>query len=214
MSRMKPMSSIRSASSRTRISTARQVDRALADVVEQAARASRRRSRRRCAGRGPAARSRRRRRWRPSGSGRCRAVGADALLDLEGELAGRREDRARGRRGAPSRRALAWRRWSIGSTNAAVLPVPVWAPASRSRPARTSGMASRLDGGGHGVALSGDRAEELGRQPETIEGHGGDAPDEGPSRTLRGPVRAIGGSGSDGMRPGRRPERPSSTSVP
>ena len=38
MSRMKPMSSIRSASSRTRISTARQVDGALADVVEQAAR--------------------------------------------------------------------------------------------------------------------------------------------------------------------------------
>ena len=37
MSRMKPMSSIRSASSRTRISTWPQVDRALADVVEQAA---------------------------------------------------------------------------------------------------------------------------------------------------------------------------------
>ena len=30
-----------------------------------------------------------------------------------------------------------------GSTKAAVFPVPVWAPASRSRPARTSGIASR-----------------------------------------------------------------------
>ena len=36
----------------------------------------------------------------------------------------------------------------IGSTNAAVLPVPVWAPASRSRPARTSGIASRWTGVG------------------------------------------------------------------
>ena len=38
MSWMKPMSSIRSASSRTRISTATEVDRVLAGVVEQAAR--------------------------------------------------------------------------------------------------------------------------------------------------------------------------------
>ena len=37
MSRMKPMSSMRSASSSTRISTCRQVDGALAGVVEQAA---------------------------------------------------------------------------------------------------------------------------------------------------------------------------------
>ena len=31
-------------------------------------------------------------------------------------------------------------RWSIGSANAAVLPVPVWAQPSTSRPASTSGM--------------------------------------------------------------------------
>ena len=90
MSRMKPMSSIRSASSRTRISTCGEVDRALADVVEQAA------------GGGDddlgaaaqgadlgveadAA---------VDGDRRigASAVGADALLDLERELAGRGED--------------------------------------------------------------------------------------------------------------------------
>ena len=37
----------------------------------------------------------------------------------------------------------AWSRWSRGRTNAAVLPVPVWAPARTSRPARTSGIAAR-----------------------------------------------------------------------
>ena len=46
-----------------------------------------------------------------------------------------------------------------------------------------------LDGRGLGVALVRDGAEELGREPEVIEGHGGDAPD-GPTRSSRGPVRA------------------------
>ena len=76
------------------------------------------------------------------------AVGPDALLDLERELAGRGEDQraddAAGHR--PGR--VPWRRWSIGSTNAAVLPVPVWAPARTSRPSRTSGMALAWTGVG------------------------------------------------------------------
>ena len=42
----------------------------------------------------------------------------------------------------------ALRSWSIGRTNAAVLPVPVWAPARRSRPARTRGIDSRWTGVG------------------------------------------------------------------
>ena len=170
MSRMKPMSSIRSASSRTRISTARQVDRPLPDVVEQAAR-------RRDDDLGAAAQG------TDLGieadaavdGGRAdrsrRAVGADALLDLEGELAGRREDE--GADAAPTvAAALAWSRWIIGSTNAAVLPVPVWAPAMQVAAGEDQRDGFGLDGGGHGVALFGDRAEELGRQPETIEGHG------------------------------------------
>ncbi len=69
------------------------------------------------------------------------AVGPDALLDLERELAGRGEDQARGSTRGPPAGREAWRRWSIGRTNAAVLPVPVWAPARTSRPARTSGIA-------------------------------------------------------------------------
>ena len=52
--------------------------------------------------------------------------------------------------GAPAGGAtrVSWRIWMIGSTKAAVLPVPVCAPASRSRRARTRGMASRWTGVG------------------------------------------------------------------
>jgi len=71
------------------------------------------------------------------------SVTADALLDLRRELA----------RGHEHRQRTGWRagEWlvveraesncSIGSVKPAVLPVPVWAAASRSRPARTTGMA-------------------------------------------------------------------------
>ena len=126
----------------------REVDGALAEVVEQAA------------GRGDddvdAATQRvglRREADAAVDGGRADApvatVDADALLDLERELAGRGEDegadRATARRGSTLGGP---RRWSIGSTKAAVLPVPVWAPAMRSRPARTSGMASAWTGVG------------------------------------------------------------------
>ncbi len=36
---------------------------------------------------------------------------------------------------------LVLNRWSVGSANAAVLPVPVWAQPIRSRPAITGGIA-------------------------------------------------------------------------
>ena len=86
------------------------------------------------------------------------AVGAHAALDLEGELAGGREDEGADRR-AHRVAAVAdvgpvttgWEsasRWRIGRTNAAVLPVPVWAPARTSRPDRTSGIAARWTGVG------------------------------------------------------------------
>ena len=101
----------------------------------------------------------------------ARAVRPDALLDLQGQLASRCKDqrpdpdrawrcagrgswgcRSAGRcRGpGPSSRIsrLAWSSWRIGRTNAAVLPVPVWAPARTSRPARTRGIASAWTGVG------------------------------------------------------------------
>ena len=107
-----------------------------------------------------------------------RAVGPHALLDLDAELARRDDGedadrRARGgwgrtrrllrgveaptlveggrdRAGAAAGGAtrVSWRIWMIGSTKAAVLPVPVCAPARRSRRARTSGIASRWTGVG------------------------------------------------------------------
>ena len=72
------------------------------------------------------------------------AVGAHALFDLRGELAGRREDQGADRQLAALHRARpGWsiRRCSIGSTKPAVLPVPVWAPPMTSPPERTAGMA-------------------------------------------------------------------------
>ena len=60
------------------------------------------------------------------------AVGLEAVGDLDGELAGRREDQ---RAGAPWRPCgRCGQCCSIGRAKAAVLPVPVWAMPSRSRP--------------------------------------------------------------------------------
>ena len=49
---------------------------------------------------------------------------------------------------------------------AAVLPVPVWAAARTSRPARTRGMAAAWTGVGVGVSLFGHHLHEVGRQAE------------------------------------------------
>ena len=153
MSRMKPMSSMRSASSRTRTSTC---ERSMRSTVEEP-------TRRGDDNRGPGAERAHlgfeadsavdRRRADPT----MGAVGAHAALDLEGELAGGREDEARPRGASPAAVAdvgpvtTGWEsasRWRIGRTNAAVLPVPVWAPARTSRPDRTSGIAARWTGVG------------------------------------------------------------------
>ena len=48
----------------------------------------------------------------------------------------------------------------MGSAKAAVLPVPVWAMPSRSRPASRAGMARGLDGGGHGVVVAVEGAQQ------------------------------------------------------
>ena len=83
------------------------------------------------------------------GAGDRRVVreAVDFVFDLHGELARRREDQhaalGRGVRLSVTA-ALTGRsvssRCSIGTTNAAVLPVPVSAQAIRSRPASASGM--------------------------------------------------------------------------
>ena len=102
---------------------------------------------------------------------RVLAVGAHALLDLRRELARRREDQRADRLPAAARRAARRRgaeasRCSIGSTKPAVLPVPVCAPASRSPPASTAGIACRWIGVGCGVAVFGHGAHERVGQPE------------------------------------------------
>ena len=64
------------------------------------------------------------------------AVRPRALGDLRGELARRREDE----RADAAVLRLGGRRCRIGRTNAAVLPVPVWAQPRTSRPSSTCGM--------------------------------------------------------------------------
>ena len=77
------------------------------------------------------------------------AVRAHAFVHLCGEFARRREDqRARSCACDVGCVALANRRSSSGSANAAVLPVPVCAPARISRPARTVGIAAAWIGVG------------------------------------------------------------------
>ena len=100
-----------------------------------------------------------------------RAVGPDALLDLERELAGRGEDqRADDARAAGRARrveALEHRQHEGGRLAGAGLGAGEDVAAVEDERDRLG-----LDGGGFRVALLGDGAEELGRQPEMIEGHG------------------------------------------
>ena len=69
------------------------------------------------------------------------AVGLGAGGDLRGELAGRGKHQHADLAGLRDVARAAARRSSEGSMKAAVLPVPVWAMPSRSRPVRTVGMA-------------------------------------------------------------------------
>ena len=119
------------------------------------------------------------------------AVGPDALLHLERELAGRDEDEdARRASTAPGRAAMAgdshalfWRGLAVeeledrqhegGRLAGAGLGAGEDVATGQDERDRLG-----LDGGGLGVALVRDGAEELGRQPELIEGHGIDAPGE------------------------------------
>ena len=108
--------------------------------VEQAARASRPGRRRRARARGsggligtpPMASATRRAKMAP--------VGLEALDDLGGQFAGRAQHQDAAGALAAARLRFSARRWRIGSAKAAVLPVPVWAMPTTSRPASTWGM--------------------------------------------------------------------------
>jgi hypothetical protein len=89
---------------------------------------------------------------RHDGEAGAAGVLVDRLADLHRQLTGRNEHQARG---VPGRGLAAGghgsgdvRRWIMGNANAAVLPVPVAACASRSRPVSINGMVSRCTGVG------------------------------------------------------------------
>jgi hypothetical protein len=76
------------------------------------------------------------------------AVGANAFLDLEGELAGRRDDEAAHRvaRGGKAGARFRRERCKSGSVKPAVLPVPVCAAPSKVAAREHYGNCLRLDG--------------------------------------------------------------------
>ena len=134
------------------------------------------------------------------------AVGADAFLDLHGELPGGNQDQdadpataVRARDGVEALEdgqheggRLAGARLGAGQQ---VTP----------REDMRNGLA--LDGGRLGVAGVRDSAEQVGRQPEVSKGHGSETPDEALPREA-GPGQGMGESGISGKGPGRRPRRP------
>ena len=117
------------------------------------------------------------------------AVGPDALLDLDGELAGRDDDEdADGRAGGGRGRSAALLRREVARGLAeARLVQDLDDGEDEGRGLAGAGLGAgeqvaaledqrdrlALDRGGLGVALVGDRAKQLGREPEGIEGHEG-----------------------------------------
>ena len=217
MSRMKPMSSIRSASSRTRTSTPRQVDRALVDEVEQAAG----------------------RRDDDLGAGaELRDLGTEADAAVHGRGADRpvacrrcgRSPRPGSRARASARRRGHARGWPL---LAAVAAGRVEVLDDRQHERRRLAGAG-LGAGEHVAAVedergspppgpgwgssypwSDDGAEQLGRQPETVEGHAERRLLTGPMPAGRAPVRAMCGGRDQAaeLTAGADRERPSSTNV-
>jgi hypothetical protein len=133
------------------------------------------------------------------------AVDADRFLDLERKFASRGEDEGADRTTAGARvdvgrpEALEERQHEGRRLAGAGLGVGHEVTAGQHERDRLG-----LDGGGLGVALVRDGAEELGREPKGIEGHG-------EKRLLTGPTRGVRGarsgrlvySGSKRDEPGR-----------
>ena len=136
----KPRSSIWSASSSTRISVPAKLETAAAEVVEQTARRGDQHvdAARQGLDLGRMADAAE---YDRDGETDMAAVGAEAFRDLRWPARAWARAPARGSPCASRCGFLAARRWMIGSANAAVLPVPVCAMPSRSRPVSTMGIA-------------------------------------------------------------------------
>ena len=106
------------------------------------------------------------------------AVDADALLDLEGELAGRGQDERADGPSAGARVAVRLAEaLEHGQDERGGLAGAGLGAGHEVASGEDDGDGIGLDGGGLGVALIRDRAKELGRQPERGEGHGTVTPD-------------------------------------
>ena len=180
MSLMNPMSSMRSASSRTRISTLPQVRDLLLDEVEEPAG-------RRDEDLGAAADAVDLRGIADAAVDHDRAdraglaVDADALLDLERELASRHDDerphrqpldalRTRADR-VPRRRAVLLEELEDRQHECRGLAGAGLGAGAEVAPGEDERNGLRLDRGGFDIALVGDGTEQLGIEPEFGEGH-------------------------------------------
>ena len=203
-SSMKPMSSMRSASSRTSTSTCVEVDGLLADEVEQAARrgdedldAAPERLDLRALGHAAVDHGR--------ADVGALAQGGDALVDLHRQLAGGRQHQgadgvARGAdaRVRVAREALEDRQREGGGLAGARLGGGEDVAAGEDE-----GNGGGLDGGGLRVALALDGGEQLGREAEVGEGQGGLLVRHG----ARGSA-LVTSSGARRLRASRHPARP------
>ena len=166
------MSAMWSASSRTVISTSREVAGAALDQVDEAARGgdeqSTPRSQRadllgRTTGRRRPGRMRRAERRGRAASARRATCMASSRVGTRIRPAGGAARRGRGR---PSRA-------SIGRPKASVLPEPVWPRPRTSRPASASGMVAAWIGNGVGDAVPAQSLDQFVGQAEGLERHAG-----------------------------------------
>ena len=96
------------------------------------------------------------------------AIGAETIVDITGKLARRRKNE---RMRTPRRAwpALLRQAVQIGNAKAAVLPVPVWAMPSKSRPSTRRGNRLRLNRRRLEIVFGLERRAERLRQPKAVE---------------------------------------------
>ena len=130
------------------------------------------------------------------------SVCSDALLNLKRELARRRQDEDAdwwaGGVATIARRRTRDDRMAVGESledredERGRLAGPGLGPGEKIAAGEDEGDRLTLDGGGLGVALVRDGAEQFGRQPENIEGHWKQQLLTGPSRYAAGPGQGVG----------------------